>query len=60
MTEATTHWDFVIASYGLTALVLGGLVASIIMDQRRQRKTLADLEAAGVGRRGRKAGTETP
>lgn len=52
------HWGFVIASYAISTVVLGGLILSILLDQKRQRRLLADLEAAGVGRRGRKRGAD--
>ncbi len=52
------HWGFVIASYAISTVVLGGLILSILLDQKRQRRLLADLEAAGVGRRGRKQRTD--
>ncbi len=43
--------SFIWASYGLTALVIGGLLVSLIIDARRQAAALADLEARGIKRR---------
>lgn len=45
------HWEFILASYGATVLVIGALVAVMVLDQRAQRRALADLEARGVRRR---------
>jgi heme exporter protein D len=42
---------FIWASYGLAALVIGVLLASLISDGRRQAAVLADLEARGIKRR---------
>jgi heme exporter protein D len=41
---------FIVAAYGLTFLVIATLVAWVVVDYRVQRRTLADLEARGVGR----------
>lgn len=45
------HAFFIIASYAVTALTCLGLVAWIVLDHRRQKALLADLEARGVRRR---------
>lgn len=45
------HAGFIIASYALTALVVGGLVLRVLMDHRALRRALAQLEARGVRRR---------
>lgn len=42
---------FIWAAYGATALVLTGLVARAILDERRQKKVLIKLEEQGVRRR---------
>lgn len=44
------HAPFIIASYAVTALVIGGLILKIVADHRAQKRALADLEARGVGR----------
>jgi heme exporter protein D len=49
------HAAFIIASYAVVAIVMIGLVAWLIFDGRRQRRTLDDLEARGVRRRSRSA-----
>jgi heme exporter protein D len=42
---------FIWAAYGTTAVVLAGLVARAILDERRQKKVLVRLEEQGVRRR---------
>ncbi|MBN9599499.1 MAG: heme exporter protein CcmD [Afipia sp.] len=43
--------DFILASYGLVAVVVIALILWIVIDQRHQEKALRDLEASGVTRR---------
>lgn len=45
------HAGFILASYGLTVLVVVGLFAWTVFDGRNQRRRLAELEARGVHRR---------
>lgn len=45
------HWGFVLAAYGVTGVVVAALVAWVVLDGRRHRRTLAALEAQGVRRR---------
>lgn len=49
------HAAFIIASYVIVALVMAGLMAWLILDGRRQQRTLADLEARGIRRRSQSA-----
>jgi heme exporter protein D len=51
------HAAFIIASYAIVGLVMAGLVAWLILDGRRYRRALADLEARGVRRRSQNADT---
>ncbi|MER8922015.1 heme exporter protein CcmD [Mesorhizobium sp. M0802] len=53
----SAHALYVAAAYGITAIVLAGLIGWILLDQRTRKRELADLEAAGVQRRSDKAGT---
>lgn len=46
-----THAAFILISYSATALVIAALIGWLIVDGRRQRAALADLEARGVRRR---------
>jgi heme exporter protein D len=45
------HFGFILASYLVTAAVLGALVAWVAVDGRRQRAALDELERRGVRRR---------
>lgn len=51
------HAAFIIASYAVVAIVMIGLVAWLVLDGRRQQRTLDDLEARGVRRRSSGEGT---
>jgi heme exporter protein D len=42
---------FILAAYGSAFGVIAVLIAWVMMDYRRQRRTLADLERRGVVRR---------
>ncbi|MBL8572888.1 MAG: heme exporter protein CcmD [Hyphomicrobiaceae bacterium] len=50
------HGGFILAAYGLTLLVVAGLVGWILVDHREQKRALADLERRGIGRRSRPQG----
>jgi heme exporter protein D len=45
------HAGFILAAYGVTAVVLVALGLWLLLDWRAQRRRLADLEARGVRRR---------
>lgn len=51
------HATFIVISYAATAAVIGGLIAWLVADGRRQRSALTDLETRGVRRR---SATTTP
>ncbi len=53
------HAQFIIASYAVVAVVLGGLVAWLWVDGARQKRLMADLEARGIRRRSSR-GTNQP
>ena len=53
------HAGFILAAYGLTALVIAGLAVWIVVDGRARRRELADLEARGVRRRSSRPDGET-
>ena len=42
---------FILASYGIAALVIAALIAWLVLDGNRQARALADLEARGIKRR---------
>jgi len=55
------HWDyaaFVDTAYGISAVVLLGLIAWIALDQRARRREIAELEASGIRRRSARDGRE--
>jgi heme exporter protein D len=45
------HAAYILASYALAAVIVGGLVLQAILDYRTQRAALQRLEAAGARRR---------
>jgi heme exporter protein D len=45
------HAAFIWTAYGATSLVVAGLIARAILDERRQKRALIKLEADGVRRR---------
>lgn len=51
------HAVFIWAAYGIVATVIGGLIAWLVVDGRRQVRRLADLEARGVRRRSSATGS---
>lgn len=46
-----SHMTFVLLSYGITILILGGLIAWLWLDASATRADLARLETQGVKRR---------
>lgn len=46
-----THSFFIAAAYGASALVIGLLALSILLDGRAVRRRLSEMEARGVRRR---------
>jgi heme exporter protein D len=47
----TGHAGFVFAAYAITAVVLVTMTAAILVDGRRLKRRIAELEARGVRRR---------
>ena len=45
------HANFIVAAYALAALVVVVLVGWVVVDHRRQRAILRDLEKLGISRR---------
>ena len=45
------HAHFIVAAYGVAALVIAALIGWLIDDGRRQSRALAALEARGIKRR---------
>lgn len=46
-----THASFIIAAYGVAAAGLSALIGWLVLDNRAQKRALAELEARGVRRR---------
>ena len=51
MSSLGPHAGYIMASYGAAALILAGLVATILLDHRSQARALAALDQRGAGRR---------
>lgn len=47
--------SFIVIAYALVTFVVIALIAWIVLDHRRQRQALRDLEAGGVTRRSAKS-----
>jgi len=45
------HAAFIVAAYGMAAIVVLGLIAWVIADYEAQRRLLSDLDSRGVTRR---------
>ena len=45
------HWPFILGAYGATALVLAGLIAWLLADERAVTRRLTALGARGIRRR---------
>ena len=42
---------FIVGAYSVAILIVAALIAWVLIDQRRQRQLLSDLEARGITRR---------
>lgn len=60
MDLAAPHIGFVLVAYAISAVVLAGLTLMIIVDVRKQRSTLARLEANDAGPRRRRSPQQPP
>jgi heme exporter protein D len=45
------HAAFIVIAYGFVTLIVAAMIGWIVLDHRRQSKSLAELEAHGVMRR---------
>jgi heme exporter protein D len=45
------HAAFIVIAYGLATLIVAAMVGWIVIDYRRQTRSLAELEARGLTRR---------
>ena len=51
MDFAADHVTFVLAAYGLSAVVLALVTASVVLRYRRMARRLGELQASGAPRR---------
>lgn len=56
MIDLGKHAIFIWSSYAVVTVVLAGLIAWLVLDGRRLKRRLADLEAQGITRRSRSTG----
>ena len=49
--ELGPYAGFILAAYGVAALVVAALVAWVVIDHAAQRRVLRGLEARGISRR---------
>ena len=54
------HSAFIVTAYAAAVIIIGGLIAWVLLDHRRQLRKLADLEARGVTRRSGPARSAPP
>jgi heme exporter protein D len=55
MPDLGPHAVFIWSAYALTFFAVGVLTVSILIDDRQQRETLAELERKGIKRRSARA-----
>ncbi|MGL4496798.1 MAG: heme exporter protein CcmD [Beijerinckiaceae bacterium] len=46
-----SHWNFVIAAYGVTTVAVGALIAWVMIEHRALQRRLADMEARRAAQR---------
>ena len=51
---------FIVSSYAVVAVVVALLIVWVMLDYRRQKARLRELERAGVTRRSRQGASEAP
>jgi heme exporter protein D len=45
------HAGFIWLAYGITTVVISGMIAWLVLDGREQARRIADLDARGIKRR---------
>ena len=53
------HAGFIVTAYTLAATIVAILIGWVVLDYRQQARSLADLEARGLTRRGASARIES-
>ena len=51
---------FIVGAYSVALLIVAALIAWVIVDYRRQRQILSDLEARGIMRRSERTAERQP
>jgi heme exporter protein D len=54
------HAAFIVGAYSVAILIVAALIAWVLIDQRRQRQLLSDLEARGIMRRSERSPERHP
>jgi len=54
------HAAFIVGAYSVALLIVAALIAWVIVDNRRQRQMLSDLEARGITRRSERVAERQP
>jgi heme exporter protein D len=54
------HAAFITGAYAVAILIVAALIAWVLIDQRRQRQLLSDLEARGITRRSERSPERHP
>ena len=54
------HAVFIVGAYAVAAVIVFGLIAWIVVDNRRQKRILAELEERGITRRSSRTGERMP
>jgi heme exporter protein D len=58
--ELGPHAAFILWAYSAALLIVAALIAWVIVDHRRQRQILSDLEARGITRRSERTAERKP
>ena len=48
--ELGRHSGFIVGAYGFTLIAIGGLICHALLDQRAQKRALAELQSEGSAR----------
>lgn len=54
------HAGFIVVAYVIALLIIAALIAWVSVDHRRQKQTLADLDARGITRRSERTDERKP
>ncbi len=54
------HAAFIVGAYAVAILIVAALISWVVIDNRRQREILSDLEAKGITRRSERSPERQP